>query len=178
MWCRRNWHEKTSTTAIFIFLVWALACAHAKEGSPRPEPGAAPAVDSGPRGDNLPLSAVDQPSLGPNASNRSSLDPGLEVSQGLDSNPSGEPGASALNGVTRVLGSLPLQTQWRRESLDMAYLGGGSFSSSGVVGASQEHLTSAVHRFIWRAGQIALRDSFSYLPEGTFGSGALVVQGG
>ena len=171
--------EKRQLLRIFIFLVWVLACAYAQEESgPHPEPGAAPAVDSGPTGDNLPLSAVDQPSLEPNASNRSLVNSGLEVSQGLDSNARGEPGASDFSGVTRALGSISLQKQWRRESLDISYLGGGSFSSSAVVGASQEHLLGAVQRFIWRSGQIALRDSFSYLPEGTFGSGAFGGSGG
>jgi len=171
--------EKRQPLRIFIFLVCVLACADAQEqGNPRPEPGAAPAVDSGPTGDNLPLSAVDQPSLEPNASNRSLVNSGLEVSQGMDSNAKSEPGASDLTGVTRVLGTISLQKQWRRESLNIGYLGGGSFSSSAVVGATQEHLVGAVQRFIWRSGQIALRDSFSYLPEGSFGSGAFGGSGG
>lgn len=164
---------------IFIFLVWVLAGAYAQEENrPRPEPGAAPAVENGPTADNLPLSAVDQPSLEPNASGRSFLNPGLQVSQGLDSNARNEPGASALRGVTRVLGSLALKKQWRRQSLDLSYVGGGSFSSSGTAGTSQEHLFSAVHRIAWRSGTIALRDSFSFLPEGTFGSGAFGGSGG
>ena len=87
--------EKRQPLRVFIFLVCVLACADAQEqGNPRPEPGAAPAVDSGPTGDNLPLSAVDQPSLEPNASNRSLVNSGLEVSQGVDSNAKSEPGAT------------------------------------------------------------------------------------
>ena len=74
--------KKPRPLRIFIFLVCVLACADAQEeGDPRPEPGAAPAVENGPTGDNLPLSAVDQPSLEPNASNRSLLIPGWRLAK-------------------------------------------------------------------------------------------------
>ena len=31
------------------------------------------------------------------------------------------------------------------------------------------HTLAAVQRILWRTGQLAIRDSFSYLPEGSFG---------
>ena len=39
-------------------------------------------------------------------------------------------------------------------------------------GVYQLHSLAATQRFLWRTGQFAVRDSFSYLPEGAFGFGS------
>ena len=117
-----------------------------------------------------PLSAVDRPSLEPNPTTRSMLIPGFSVSQGVDSNVNGTPGTSPpLQGVTRVLGSLSLQRLWRRQDLGLDYVGGGLFYSDNSKTVGQAHLMIAEHRIRWRSGQLSFRDSFSYLPEGSFG---------
>src|SRR5205823_15059018 len=36
----------------------------------------------------------------------------------------------------------------------------------------QIHSLAGTQRFLWRTGQFALRDSFSYLPQGSFGFGS------
>jgi hypothetical protein len=172
--------KRNRPVRILVFLVLMLARAWAQEeNTPQavpndqgPDRPAEPAFQEGPTADNLPLSAVDEFSLVPSVIKRSLLSPGLEISQGVDSNPTDEPGTSSLRGVTRALGSLNLQKQWRRQGLDLAYLGAGTFSSNHKIGAGQQHMFSAVHRIVWRSGQLALRDSFSYLSEGSFGNGA------
>ncbi len=161
-----------------MFLACVLGSACAQENNSQsgptgqhPDRPAAPAVEDSAT-ENLPLSAVDQPSLTPDTTGRSFFSIGLQVGQGVDSNAAGQPGASSLQSVTQGLGSLTLQKEWRRQAFNLAYVGGGSFSSNAGVGASQEHELSAVERMSWRSGQLAFRDLFSYLPEGSFGQGA------
>jgi hypothetical protein len=132
----------------------------------QPDRGAAPALEE----NAVPLSAVDQQALEPNPTTRSMLIPGFYVSQGVNSNVNGIPGtSSSLQGVTRVLGSLSLQRLWRRQDLGLDYVGGGLLYSDSSNSAGQAHQLTAEHRIRWRSGQLSLRDSFSYLPEGSFG---------
>lgn len=121
---------------------------------------------------NPPISGLDLAPLGPTAGSRSFLIPGIEVSESLDTNVSGETGNARINGVTRVLGSLALQRLWSRYDLDLNYVGGGAFYSNRNITASQLHQLDSDQRILWRTGQLAIRDSFSYLPEGSFGYGS------
>jgi len=120
--------------------------------------------------DNPPLSGLDQPSLEPRAAARSFLIPGAHVSQSLDTNVGG--GGPHINGITRALGSLTLQRLWSRYDVGLDYVGGGVFYPRSSVGAAQVHQLDADQRILWRTGQLAIRDSFSYLPEGMFGFGS------
>ncbi|MBS1850708.1 MAG: hypothetical protein JST79_07335 [Acidobacteria bacterium] len=126
---------------------------------------------------NLPLSGVDQPNLGSGLGSRSYLIPALHVSEGIDTNVN-DSGDSSIYGVTRVLGSLSLQKLWNRSSMGLDYVGGGAFYSNSGIGASQVHELSFEHHYLWKTGQIGVRDSFSYLPEGAFGYGAFGGLGG
>ncbi len=58
---------------------------------------------------NPPISGLDQASLGVGFPTRSFLVPGAHVSEALDTNVGQTAGTSAVNGVTRALGSLMLQ---------------------------------------------------------------------
>src|SRR5213593_3356187 len=120
--------------------------------------------------DNPPLSGLDQPSLEPRAAARSFLIPGAHVSQSLDTNVGS--GGPHINGITRALGSLTLQRLWSRYDVGLDYVGGGAFYPRSSVGAAQVHQLDADQRILWRTGQLAIRDSFSYLPEGMFGFGS------
>jgi hypothetical protein len=122
--------------------------------------------------DNPPISGLDQPSFEPGLLNRSFLIPGGHISQAVDTNVAGSTGNTAINGVTRVLGSLALQKLWSHFDSSLDYVGGGSFYSNQSVGATQNHNLDADERLLWRTGQLAIRDSFSYLPEGAFGYGS------
>jgi hypothetical protein len=122
--------------------------------------------------DNPPISGLDLPNLDPNTSSRSFLVPGVHVSQSVDTNIGSQVGGNAVQGITRALGSLALQKLWSREDVGVQYVGGGGYYSSQNIGLTQFHSLDADQRYRWRTGQFALRDSFSYLPEGSFGFGA------
>jgi hypothetical protein len=70
------------------------------------------------------------------------------------------------------LGSLALQKLWSRYDVGLQYVGGGAYYGGQNIGWTQFHSLNADQRYLWRTGQFALRDSFSYLPEGAFGFGA------
>ena len=122
--------------------------------------------------DNPPVSGLDLPNLNPNASSRSFLVPGIHVSQAVDSNISNQLGGETFQGVTRALGSLALQKLWSRYNVGLEYVGGGAYFAGQNLGWTQFHSLDAAQRYLWRTGQFALRDGFSYLPEGAFGYGA------
>jgi hypothetical protein len=122
--------------------------------------------------DNPPISGLDQPSLEPRGVARSYLIPGAHVSEAVDTNVNTSAGRSAINGVTRALGSLTLQKLWSRYDAALDYVGGGAFYTNHISRANQLHQLDADQRLLWRTGQLAIRDSFSYLPEGSFGYGS------
>ncbi len=121
--------------------------------------------------DNPPISGLDQPSLEPGVQPRSMLLGGLEVSESIDSN-IGSDARPAWRGVTRGLGGLTMQKLWSRYQLAAAYVGGAGFYNANGRGFQQLHDLQAQQTMLWRRGQFTLRDSFSYLPEGSFGLGS------
>jgi len=122
--------------------------------------------------ENPPISGLDQPSLEMRGATRSFISPGLQVSESADSNINNELGTSQLKSATRVLGALDLQRFWPKSDLFVEYLGGGVFFSTGQDTVRQMHALAGMFVTRWRTGQITFRDSFSYLPEGSFSLGA------
>jgi len=168
-----------------LFLVLALGVSWAQDAgqqpgdsSQQPADTAAPAPAFGQDNpppqtyDNPPLSGLDTPSLEPHAAARSFLVPSVHVSESVDSNVGGTSGNSAIHGVTRAVGSLMLQRMWRRYETRLDYSGGTAIYSGFNKTLNQIHKLDGEQRILWRTGQLALRDSFSYLPEGTFGYGS------
>jgi hypothetical protein len=127
--------------------------------------------------DNPPISGLDQPALEPNIQPRSMLLGGIEVSESVDSN-IGSDARPAWHGVTRGLGGLTMQRLWSRYQLAAAYVGGAGFYNANGRGFQQLHSLQAQQTMLWRRGQFTLRDSFSYLPEGSFGAAAYGGAGG
>jgi hypothetical protein len=72
-----------------------------------------------------------------------------------------------LDSTTRVLGAFDLQQFWPKSDLFLEYLGGGAFYNN-PYDAEQMHAAGLQAVTRWRTGQATLRDSFSYLPEGSF----------
>ncbi len=126
--------------------------------------------------ENPPISGLDQPSLEPGAVTRSFFAPGAILSQSGDSNIAGAFGSanneSGAAGITRALGGLTLQRIWNRYETDLQYIGGGIFYEGANHSATQTHEAEFAQRAMWRTGQLAFRDSVSYLPEGSFGNGS------
>ena len=187
--------NKLRTDIIAVVLVLAISplslMAQAQDTTSQNQGGAAPAA-TGPDNntdniENPPLSGLDQPSFEPGFGARSYLVPKLQVNEAVDTNRTGQlttpngQNIPAIKGVTRGLGSLTLQKLWKLHPLDLDYAGGVAWYQ-GVDKVYQMHSFAGVQRFLWRTGQLALRDSFSYLPTGNFGfnsyGGSGVISGG
>jgi hypothetical protein len=122
--------------------------------------------------ENPPISAIDQPGLEPHAAPESFLLPGLHFSESVDSNVGDSLGGSSVSTVTRGLGSLTLQKLWKNYDVAVDYIGGVAYYNHTGVGLEQVQQLDIDNRINWKRGQLAIRDSFSYLPEGTFGFAA------
>jgi hypothetical protein len=138
------------------------------------------ATQTSPMSENPPLSGLDMPSLEPHAAPLSYLQPGATVSEAADSNAANAVGGSgAFTSVTRGLGTLTLKRLWSNYDFDMAYVGGVGYYSLQGQGAKLLQQADISQKVTWKRGQFAVRDSFSYLPEGNFGSayGSLSSEG-
>jgi hypothetical protein len=119
--------------------------------------------------ENPPISAIDQPGLEPHAAPESFLLPGLHFSESLDSNIANSVGGeSSVGTVTRGMGSLTLQKLWKNYAVAMDYVGGVAYYDHSGLGLEQLQQFDIDNRINWKRGQLAIRDSFSYLPEGSF----------
>jgi len=158
-------------------LVLMASLAVAQDDSGAGSTGAVPAATAPAEQNNVenpPLSGLDQPAAEPAFGGRSYLMPGFQLSESADSNASGSRGNSHTSEITRALGSVDLQKIWRQYQLGVDYIAAGNFYAGPLFAqnqarATQTHTLAAVQRILWRTGQLAIRDSFDYLPEGSFG---------
>ncbi len=130
--------------------------------------------------ENPPLSGMDLPSLEPHAAPLSYLQPGATVSESADSNALDTVGGgSSFSSITRGLGSLDLKRLWSNYDLALDYVGGAAYYSVRGQGWKLLQQMDVDQKISWKRGQLSLRDSFSYLPEGNFGGsyGSLGSQG-
>ena len=158
-------------TLIGVGVAWAQSDQNPPPAPP-PVPAFGPENPVPPVSENPPISAIDQPGLDPHAAPESFLLPGLHFSESVDSNVGNTLGGSSIGSVTRGLGSLTLQKLWKNYDVAMDYIGGVSYYAHTGVGLEQLQQFDIDNRINWKRGQLAIRDSFSYLPEGTFGFGA------
>ncbi|MGA7764651.1 MAG: hypothetical protein WCA27_00345 [Candidatus Sulfotelmatobacter sp.] len=132
-----------------------------------------------PISENPPLSGLDLPSLEPNAAPLSYLQPGATFSESAMSNVGGTLGGGGVSSVTLAMGSVTLKRLWSHYDLALDYIGGvGYYRSTGQGFQSLQQLDFD-QKITWKRGQLSLRDSFSYLPEGNFGGsyGSMGSQG-
>src|SRR5262249_30117894 len=131
--------------------------------------------------ENPPVSGLDQPTFEPGFGARSYLVPSLSISEAADTNRSGglnnKVNTASVRGVTRATGKLTLQKLWKIHPLDIDYAGGADWYNGGSK-VYQVHSLGAVQRILWRTGQLAVRDNFSYLPQGSFGFNSFGGSGG
>jgi hypothetical protein len=164
------------TMTLTLALMWAGVAWAQSDQNPPPAPPPVPAFGPEnpvpPVSENPPISAIDQPGLEPHAAPESFLLPGLHFSESVDSNVANNLGGSEVSSVTRGLGSLTLQKLWKNYDVAMDYIGGVSYYNTRSVGLEQLQQFDLDNRINWKRGQLAIRDSFSYLPEGAFGFGA------
>jgi hypothetical protein len=164
---------KVRTIRLALLVFGMSICAAAQDNSQsQPETTPAPAPAFGQNApvlnpENPPVSGLDEPGLELHTATRSFVSPALQVSESADTNGSNQFGNTGLESTTHVLGALDLQQFWPKSDLFLEYLGGGEFYASPYdVQQLQAAGLEAVTR--WRTGQVTLRDSFSYLPDGAF----------
>jgi hypothetical protein len=170
---------------VFAMTLAAVCCQMAlgQDSSDQGSGGAAPAA-TGPDTttqtiENPPVSGLDQPSFEPGFGARSYLIPHVHVSEAVTTNPTNSlSSTSSIKDVTRGFGSLTLQKMWRIHPLDVDYTGGATWYHGQNSQVFQVHTLAATQRILWRTGQLALRDTFSYLPQGGFGLGSFGGSGG
>ncbi len=151
-------------------------CAFAQNNSPAPTattPAPAFGQNNAPvlSPENPPVTGLDEPWLDLRPATRSFISPSIQASESGDSNGANDLGAgSGVESITRLLGALDLQQFWPKSDLFLEYLGGGAFYADPYdVKQLQAAGLEAVTR--WRTGQVTLRDSFTYLPDGSFAVG-------
>lgn len=157
------------TLALTVFAVSAACAQDDQPSAPPPAPAFGQQNSAPPVSENPPLSAVDQPSLEPQSAPESFLLPGLHFSESVDSNAGNTLGGSSVSPITRGLGSLTLQKLWKDYAMALDYIGGVIYYDQKGIGLQQLQQFDIDNRINWRRGQLAIRDTFSYLPEGNFG---------
>lgn len=122
-----------------------------------------------PISENPPLSGLDLPSLEPHAAPLSYIQPGATFSESADSNVNNTLGTSSFNSISRGLGSVTLKRLWSNYDLGLDYIGGVAYYDVAGQGFKAMQQADVDQKVTWKRGQLSLRDSFSYLPEGNFG---------
>lgn len=122
--------------------------------------------------ENPPVSGLDEAGLDMRSGERSFFSYGLSASETADSNANNQLAAQSVSSVTHLLGAADLQRLYTKTDIFAEYLGGGAFYSHSTQTFRQMHAAGFMAIGRWRTGRITLRDSFSYLPEGSFSIGA------
>src|SRR5579863_1349053 len=136
----------------------------------QPVPGYGEGTSLPPYEENPPISGLDQPGLEPHGAPLSYLQPGATISESADSNVENAPGAGAVKSISRALGSVELQRLWSHYDLAAQYIGGVAYYNQAGLGWKLLQQMDLDQKITWKRGQLSLRDSFSYLPEGNFGA--------
>ena len=172
--------NKRNAVLLLATMVFALGLACAQDDSQSTEASApqrlaaAYGQDNGtstPIYENPPLSSLDLPSLQENAAPLSYLQPGATFSQSATTNIGNTlAGGNSWGSITRGLGTLELRRLWSHYDLGLDYVGGGAYYNQSGIGWRQLQDLGVIQKIEWKRGQLSLRDSFSYLPEGSFGA--------
>src|SRR5579864_9018725 len=128
---------------------------------------------------NPPLSGLDLPSLEPNAAPLSYLKPGATFSESALTNAGSALGGGGVSSLSVAVGSVMLRKLWSHYDLALDYIGGVGYYSVTGQGFQSLQQMDFDQKITWKRGQMSLRDSFSYLPEGNFGGsyGSIGSQG-
>lgn len=171
--------NRRNVIALFGMMVFALGLACAQDNAP-PSDSQTPQqpvaaygqenVPSSPINENPPLSGLDLPSLQEHAAPLSYLQPGATFSESASTNIGNSLGGSDFGSITRALGTLTLRRLWSHYDLALDYMGGFGYYNQSGIGWRQLQSLGITQKVEWKRGQLSLRDSFSYLPEGNFGA--------
>jgi len=122
--------------------------------------------------DTLPLTGVQNPTLGTPGLRHSYWLPGFQYADTVRSSALNQATSSGWNTTSLVAGNFSLLESWSRAQLAVNYSGGASFSSDRAQGNSHFQQLGLVETFDWGRWQLHFLDQFSYLPEAQFGFGA------
>src|SRR5882724_1508076 len=146
---------------ILIAAAWGQQDPRQTPPAPSPTPAPAPAFGQEPPPAQItiapPVTSLDQASLEPAVAVRSFLQPGVHLTESVNSNL----GSSGTVGITRILGSLDLTRIWSRYAFLADYVGGAALYSDSFGSPSQVHAMAAAQRYSWRTGQLQVRDSLT-----------------
>jgi hypothetical protein len=171
-------HQYRLVLLPIVVAALSVSLAVAQDDSGSNSVGAAPAATAPAEQNNIenpPLSGLDAPTAEPAFGGRSYLSPGFQASESIDSKAATVSGNNShLSAITRALGSVDLQKLWKQYQFGLDYIASGDFyagplNTKSHGRATQAHSLAAVQRVLWRTGQLAIRDNFDYLPEGSFG---------
>jgi hypothetical protein len=123
-----------------------------------------------PISENPPLSGLDLPSLQEHAAPLSYLQPGATFSESGITNIGNGLGGNTFGSISRGIGTLALRRLWSHYDLALDYMGGAAYYQESGLGWRQLQDLGVDQKIQWKRGQLSLRDSFSYLPEGNFGA--------
>jgi len=160
-------------------MVFALGMAWAQDNQTPPSDSQAPQQPvpaygqenaPAPINENPPLSGMDLPSLQEHAAPLSYLQPGATFSESASTNIGNTLGGSTFGSISRGLGTLVLRRLWSHYDLALDYMGGVGYYNKAGVGLRQLQDLGLEQKIHWKRGQLSVRDSFSYLPEGNFGA--------
>jgi hypothetical protein len=161
-------------TIRLALLVFGISVGVAAQDSSQSQPAPAPAFGQNApvlSPENPPVSGLDEPTLELRTASRSFVSPALQVSESAETNAANQLGSNGgVESVSRVLGAFDLQQFWPKSDLFLEYVGGGAFFSRPYA-VQQMHAAGLEAVTRWRTGQVTLRDSFSYLPDGSFQMG-------
>ncbi len=161
-------------TMQLALLMLTLSMSTAAQTTSQPDTAPAPAFGQNApvlNPENPPISGVDEPSLELRTATRSFVSPGLQLSETADTNANNTLGPSSdVSSISRILGAFDLQKFWPKSDLFLEYVGGGAVYAN-PNDIRQMHSAGFEGVTRWRTGQLALRDSFSYLPDGAFNLG-------
>ncbi len=174
--------SKLQTICLLGILALAVRGAWAQDNSAPPSTGDTPQDTrqepvpaygqdntAAPVSENPPLSGLDLPSLEPQAAPLSYLQPGATVSESALSNAGATLGGGGVSSLTTAVGSLTMKKLWSHYDLALDYIGGVGYYSLAGQGLESLQQMDFDQKINWKRGQLSLRDSFSYLPEGNFG---------
>ena len=181
--------EKKIAILTLIVLV-ACAAVHAQQKDPRVNPPVAPLPPLAPNESSSvadakttsaatpaatparperPASEIEQVGLGLWGAGQSLFTANLGVSFTGDSNASANAGPSQLRSAVRINGDASLLRNWRQATLSMNYSSGGTLYNSGSGLNRQSHVFGFRYGLVGRGWSLTLNDSFSLLPESSFG---------
>lgn len=121
--------------------------------------------------DMLPLTGIQNPTLGTPEFRHSYWVPGFQYSNIVSSNALNQPAASGWNSTSYLVGNLSLLEAWSRSLLSVNYTGGAFFPTDSGIKRGHFHQFGLNQKFDWGRWQLAVLDEFFYLPDSPFGFG-------